>query len=314
MNEKGSSRLIGVPEFSSHYAAAAFAAEARLWLCTTVTLLWVQLGAKNAEDAQQLFLGFTKCFRDWCSQRAIRIAFVYVHETGKRVGLHTHVALFLPVEEPFVAKCRQMFLAWLRAWKKRVAGSSRTKAVRVRGISRPSETIHWLNCSYLLKGYDRAALVVSADNSPDGEPVLLGDIIPWTWEDPGQLAMTTRIGCSRSLGPQSRSRGVEHMIWYGDRKLKPFDPAKLDLFGNLALPKADRMVVDRTHYPYWFKPVPFRSKFDDGCRDIRGLYPAEFLELIQGLPVSGAPAQEPDSDRMSRIIERLAADWENDYE
>jgi hypothetical protein len=42
------------------------------------------------------FAAFTKCLRDWLDGRVLPVAWVYAHEGGDRIGLHTHLILYLP--------------------------------------------------------------------------------------------------------------------------------------------------------------------------------------------------------------------------
>ena len=82
------------------------------------------------------------------------------------------------------------------------------RAIRVRGPKKETPWLHWLTTSYLMKGYDRSAVVQSARNSPDGLEVLLGELIAWPWRDPGPVPLKQRVGASRSLGPDRRAIGV----------------------------------------------------------------------------------------------------------
>jgi hypothetical protein len=127
--------------------------------------------------------------------------------------------------------------------------------------------IHWLTFSYLMKGYDRGVIVQSAPHSPDGLGVYLGDLIAWPWHDPGLVPWRRRCGWSRSLGPDRRAVGVpgglDYLLRKGELRVTP-DSVPVSIIG---------------------RPYPaFRSWYEDGCRDVRQLYPAEFYDKITKLP------------------------------
>ena len=111
---------------------------------------------------------------------------------GARIGLHTHLNLYVPgvppddrpdlqkIYRPDVAPdYRGEFRAWARGWPERQVGRRTPRAIRVRGPKKETPWLHWLTTSYLMKGYDRSAVVQSARNSPDRLEVLLGDLIAW---------------------------------------------------------------------------------------------------------------------------------------
>jgi hypothetical protein len=91
-------------------------------------------------------------------------------------------------------------------------------------------------------------------------------MIAWQWEDCGQGPFNKRVGFSESLGPKQRSvgvpKGLEHLV-YPSTKIDPFD-ARPHHHGPIR--PAERKRVLR----------PFRSKYEDGIRDVRSLYPDYF--------------------------------------
>ena len=98
----------------------------------------------------------------------------------------------------------------------------------------------------------RGVVVQSAPHSPDGLAVYLGDLIAWPWRDPGPVPWR------RCLGPDRRAVGV---------------PGGLDY------------LLGKSEFPVVARPYPaFRSWYEDGCRDVRQLYPAEFYDKITKLP------------------------------
>ena len=90
------------------------------------------------------------------------------------------------------------------------SAGARPGPYRVRGPKKETPWLHWLTTSYLMKGYDRSAVVQSARNSPDGREVFLGDLIAWPWRDPGPVALKQRVGGVAQFGarpPRDRRAG-----------------------------------------------------------------------------------------------------------
>lgn len=98
-------------DFASLYAAADFASAFELWFDTTVSISWRLMGAKTPKEVASAFEAFTKCLRDWLERRCLPTAWVYAHECGRRVGLHTHMILYLPGE---ASPYRKEFRAWAK--------------------------------------------------------------------------------------------------------------------------------------------------------------------------------------------------------
>lgn len=280
------SRLISANDFAAMFSAAEFAAQFELWCDTSVTLVWGLMGANTDAEISRLYNNFQKCLRDWLDKRVLPQAWLYSHECGQKVGLHTHMIVFLPG-----APCsyRDEFRKWVRNWTERQIGGRVPRAVRVRGPKIETPMLHWLLTGYLLKGFDKAEAVQSARNSPDGQPVFLGDLIPWPWTDPGPVTLKQRVGWSRSLGPECRARGV---------------PASLSY-----LLKSNRIVPDG---PIGLKAIHqpiagqgFRSKFEDGIRDVRFLYPPDFCQMITGREPWPADPGERDDEGLDEFIASL---------
>jgi hypothetical protein len=176
---------------------------------------------------------------------------------------------------------REEFRHWVREWSVHFAGRHVPRAVRVGGPRLQEPWLHWLKIGYILKGYDRDCVVQSGRVSPDGQDVRLGGLIPFAWSDPGKVSLKKRVGVSRSLGPDRRSIGV---------------PAGLDYLveePNLApaMCRKDQGAGSRSP-----RMRPFRSKYEDGARDVRVLYGKEFVERVVGLPAIGLCATNDDSD------------------
>lgn len=253
-----STRLIGEDEFSELYAAAEFAAEFHLWFDTTVTLNWGTMGFESTAEKQ--FLAFTKCVRSWWPPHVPYVA-IYAHEHSAEFGLHTHMALYVPFY------LRRQFRDWAMSWPKRQLGKKAPGSVRVRIHKDEQPWLHWVTTSYLMKGYDPNVIVKSARNTADSKPIYLGDLIAAPWRNPGPVRLRHRVGSSRSLKPAARANGVPAGMEY----LKKKQTRIVTLF-----PQAKIEIVPAEDSRY----RPFRSKYEDGARDVRILYPPEFLTWL----------------------------------
>lgn len=260
------SRCIGEAEFAAIYAAADFASEFEMWMDTMVTISWSLFGITTDEAVQAAFSGFTKCLRDWLDRRTIPVAFIFGHEIGPAVGLHSHLNVFVPGE-----RYRSEFRNWVSEWGERFSGRYVPRAIRVSGPKIETPWLHWLRFGYLMKGCARDCIVQSHRVSPDGRDVRLGDLIPFEWSEPGEVTLTHRVGASRSLGPDRRSVGVPTGFDY------LLDEPKVNLANLLAFGAtgSDRNIARAKK--------PFRSRWEDGARDVRTLYGTEFFERVTGL-------------------------------
>lgn len=265
------SRLISEAEFSELYTAAEFAAEFKLWLDTTVTLNWRLMGVED--EAEKYFLAFTKCLREWMP-RGVPHAWIYSHECSPDLGLHTHMALYVRPSD------RRGFREWAMGWPGRQFGERIPRSMRVRVHRNEQSWLHWVTFSYLMKGYDPFAVVRSGRNTSDRKSIYLGDLIAAPFRDPGPVKLRNRVGSSASLKATARANGVpngkEHLKRTSDVVI---DPITGGVLGKLSL---------RDHqYP------SFRSSYEDGHRDVRILYSAEFLDWYDRPNVYAASARFP---------------------
>lgn len=275
-------QLIGETEFAEMYAAADFAAYCQLWFDTTITLNWTTMGLEG--QAEEGFESFMKCLREWWPSGA-PLAFIYAHERGPDSGLHTHIALFA------CPTFRTSLRAWAMGWVERRLGSKVKKAVRVRIQKTTQPWLHWVTTSYLMKGYDRTAVVVSARNSPDGKAVYLGDIIAAPWRNPGSVPFRKRTGTSASLKVGARKKGLPNGVQYPARTR--WEYKIISLFPKVIGEK----VPAEGEFP------PFRSKYEDGIRDVRKLYPDEFLKAVRhGLGIAAAPTPLPTAEEIAAVL------------
>ncbi|GLS54424.1 hypothetical protein GCM10007886_26070 [Methylobacterium gregans] len=296
------SRLISEAEFADHYAAAEFAVKSGLPCDTTVTVSWSLLGCRSDTEVQALFTKFLKCMRDWLAQRNLPVVYLYAHEVSARFGTHTHLAVYIPGGPWTPYDQRSEYRTWVRQWAKRYAKRQQQcrapTAVEVK--TRPQETVwlHWLAFSYQMKGYDKSVVVQSAPNAPNGRSVRLGDLIAYEWRDPGPVTLKFRCGHSDSLRPAQRALGC------------PFTPqhARDDTawLEGFTVEKPYRQPLAKFGVATRRGLTPFRSSYEDGCRDIRGLYPPEFHRRITRLPPIlpiAVPEAETDIDSLMRTLQ-----------
>lgn len=278
------SRLIGEAEFAAQYAAAEFAAAMGLPCDTSVTLTWELLGRVTDQEILDAFTKFLKCYRDFCRQRRLLAVYLYAHENSPKRGVHTHFAVYMPVER------RKEFSAWVRFWVRgfieRHAVPKAPGAVHVSLRPREDMLVHWLLFSYQMKGYDGSAVVQSRRTAPNGRAVMLGDLIAYGWEDPGPISLKHRCGHSDTIWPGRRAVGhpvcdpVDHRAF-----LRTLDVARVDLNAGHASVGGRRGGGEIE---------PFRSSYEDGIRDVRRLYPTELYRWVTQLSDAVPPVAESD--------------------
>ncbi|MFD1190821.1 hypothetical protein [Phenylobacterium conjunctum] len=264
--------FINERDFAAIYAAAEFASKFNLVLDGHVTILWDRLADARASSPQAELTAFLKCLRAWYAHWGISPAWIYSHETGHKVGPHTHFAIAVPVmDSPWALPYRSKFKVWASRYCMHRTGRKVPGALRVRLPNKPTPWLHWLNTHYLLKGYDPAAIVQAAELAPDRRAVRLGDLIAFPWRDPGPRMFRNRVGVSHALGPGQRKVGIPAGL---------YDPA------NYA------SVVDPFGLTSVLRPQPpFLSRYDQGLRDVRMLYPVDFLDRVRPpLTAINAPA------------------------
>ena len=258
------SNFITIQDFAALYGAAEFSLLNGYPLASHLIINWTTLGISD-EGVADAFLAFTKRLRDYLTRRSVPPLWIYSHERGPSTGLHTHLAVFLPVD---TAGLRDDFMEWFRTWPIRQFGRRVPRALRMRVPKAHDPRLHWLIFNYLMKGYDRAAVVQSARHAPGGKAIMLGDLIAFPWREPGITTMRKRFGFSQNLGPAQQAEGLP-AAWTGlCRPAAVFKLTASDLPSILPAP-----------------PRPaFRSTFDDACYDVRQLYGAGFCEWKQVAP------------------------------
>jgi hypothetical protein len=269
------SKLISISNFAALYGAAEFSLLNGYPLASHIIINWTALGVDGDDQVGAGFLAFTKCLRDFLTRDFVPPLWIYAHERGPKTGWHTHMAVFLPVENAVLrAKCME----WLRSWPVRHVDRRVPRAMRMR-IPKAHEThLHWLVFNYITKGYDPSAVVQSARHAPGGKAIMLGDLIGFPWRDPGDMTLRKRVGFSQSLGPAVQANGMP-AAWTGLRKAGgTFRVTASSLPSTLPTPPRSA----------------FRSTFDDARYDVRQLYGAEFCEWVVGAHAQSSSASATD--------------------
>jgi hypothetical protein len=285
------SRLMTEPEFCEVYSAARFAQEWLLYLDTKVTITWEMLGLMDETAVSEGWTAFRKCLTAWMTERRLPTVFIYAHERGRKRGLHSHVAVFVPPNDLWPG-LRREFRSWVLAWAKRTAGRRVPKSTRVRDDGgRPSVIYHWRHVHYLCKGFDKSAVVVPASGAEDGQTIHLGDLIAFAWRDPGYIEMK-RVGVSQSLGfSRRRMKGYPECAAWNCEQPSLADLA-LSMNGVAAaqVPSTPSFSINYGSTPGNLASevcAPWLSPYEYGVRRVEGLYPAEFVEVVEvGYPTA----------------------------
>ncbi|MGF3027058.1 hypothetical protein ACQVP2_30105 [Methylobacterium aquaticum] len=283
------STFITEKEFAEHYAAAEFAAWHGLYCETAVTFWWGALGASDGPSAQKIFSDFLKHLNDWLHERHLPTAYFFCHESSPRIGVHTHLAVYLSLSSCVRLPVRDEFRRWAMEWPQRNGYGRCPRAIRVTGPAKQTPWLHWHRFHYQVKGYDRLAVVRRARNSPSGTDLMLGDLIAWPWQDPGAVTMMPRLGSAMNLGPARRRVGIPK---YCDELRNPPRPKRPVVPREISLAEQ----LQELRPPKVPRP-PFRSRYEDGWRDVRFLYPLDFITRVTNLSyVPEAPQQPPPQD------------------
>jgi hypothetical protein len=282
---------------SSAYAAFEFAAAFDVLMDMNVTLDFGRLGKHGPDEVQAALSAFTRCYAAWCSERLITPAWVASIEMGSDGSYHAHIALHVPGDlGNLPMKFRRAFRAWVRGYTERRGGWV-PRAIKVRGGRKESLLGHWINFHYLMKGFDRTAVLQSGRNSADGKPVLLGDIIARHYRDPGPVALNRRVSISNSLGPKRREFGAplerEFMLPHGPN----WDVLEID--------RSTPLTLHEELFTRWRVPIskPFRSTLEDGIFDVRKLYPPCFYHHVTRMPVEAAFDEAPCETEAEEIFD-----------
>lgn len=285
---------LSIGDVASIHAAAEFAEWSGMSLDMHVTIDFARMGISGPAEAKRALSQFTHRYNTWCHDKYLPAAWIACMEMSSRLTYHAHVALFVPglldwQDGETQMSARREFRRWARTYTDRNFGRHIPRAIWVRGGKRENQIGHWRVVTYLMKGFDRSAILCSGRNSPDGYDIRLGDIVPLNYNDPGPVALRRRVFVSENLGPKQRRFGAPkgfednlprrpnwEMLWADSSKMSP----QYKQSARWTLPQ----------------PVPFRSVFEDSIWDVRKLYPRAFYEHVTGLSFENpaGPCQIPD--------------------
>ncbi|MCU4181787.1 hypothetical protein [Bosea sp. BH3] len=182
--EKPMKRPVLRKEVFKIYQAIAFAMRHHgVVLNTHLTIAWGYLGVSDGEQAAWMLTRFNNEAAKWLKvgyipsvqrrrfgQRASAESsehfYVYVHEWGRRYGLHTHELAFIPPAK------RQAFEAWAEACLARLCGRKYipAQALKITGRVRAAEYervwLCWKWFRYITKTLDPEYRIRCADGSP----------------------------------------------------------------------------------------------------------------------------------------------------
>lgn len=179
-------------------AAAEFAAAFLLYLDVLVTLDFGGMGITAPKEAHSELKRFLKAMNSWLGERTLPVAWIACIERSTAGSLHAHIAVHVPGMRRADGKLhgvryRTEFRRWARGAIARKIGATVPRLVNVRCSLLPSLIAHWISVTYLLKGYDRGAVLVGERNSWDGAELRLGDILPFPYRAPAIPGLI--VGC-----------------------------------------------------------------------------------------------------------------------
>ena len=194
-------RRLNASQFANLYSAVAFANTLGLVMNAHVSITWRLLGIHNHTEAAIILTDRVfKPLRQWYAYQTGRdqFAWLYVHENGRKHGLHTHLMFAIPND------LRPAFRRWLRL---RLSALCRHGSIpkKTRHITAPpSDRIgrQWRYFQYLTKGLD------GSDELPARvgrqSHVLVGDLISQPVENPGDVRCKKKCGVSSLIGVKAR--------------------------------------------------------------------------------------------------------------
>ncbi|MCA1910295.1 MAG: hypothetical protein LDL39_18260 [Magnetospirillum sp.] len=185
-------------QFAELYAATSFANTQGRLLNAHLPITWGCLGYMDHEDAAKALVRFTKCLREWCWENGFVAIYVYAHECGDTVGLHTHFLTAIP----------DRYLRDFKRWALRcLAGISRIKPMpeeACKPVLRAGQSVYaqWALLHYACKGINPYTTI----RQSAGEAVFMRDLLGCDYEDPGEVRCKKRCGTSTNIGAAARKK------------------------------------------------------------------------------------------------------------
>lgn len=260
-------------------SAAQFAADFALPLDTMVTLDFKRMNIDGPHESRAELHRFIRNANAWLYERELPTASIAVVERSPNGVFHGHIAMHVPGMRREDGKLignryRSDFRAWGRRYTDRRLGVHVPRAVNVRTSLCPSMLRHWISVSYLLKSFDRGAVLVSGRNRPDGEALWLSDILAFDYISAGAVGSGRRLFISSNLGPARRLIGTPP-TWEFMLDLQP-DLANFTV--TIADPPPASVPAQAVR-----RSRPYRASVEDGVFDVRRIYGAEFASFVTGV-------------------------------
>ena len=194
-------RRLNASQFASLYSAVAFANTLGLVMNVHVSITWGLLGFHDHTEAAIILTDrVLKPLRMWYAYQTGRDQFtwLYVHEDGRKHGLHTHLMFAIPND------LRPAFRRWLRLRLSALCrhGSIPKEAYYI--TAPPSDRIgrQWRYFQYLTKGLDGSDELPARVGWQSHVPV--GDLISQPLENPGDVRCKKKCGVSSLIGVKAR--------------------------------------------------------------------------------------------------------------
>lgn len=267
---------LGVDRVLEALVAAQFAATIFLPLDVLVTINFTAMGVTRSDHARAELQRFLKTMAAWLNERRLPVVWIAAIECGTGGILHAHIAVHVPGvvkngDRIDGIRYRTQFRKWAREAMARHVGQVIPRLVNIRCGLQQSEVAHWLCVTYLLKGFDRTAVLAPPNASGDREAVTLADIMPFPYRSAGDVD-GRRLFISGNLGPARRKIGMpsgfEYML-----------PAKPDMLALEVIPGANIGVPTR---PPSRVPSPFVAAVESGRFDVREIYGEAFVRFVTG--------------------------------
>jgi hypothetical protein len=275
---------LGADRVLEALAAAQFAAAIFLPLDVLVTVNFSAMGVDDADEARRELQRFVKAMGAWLNERCLPVIWIATIERGAGGILHAHVAVHLPgvMKDGSLIigpRHRTHFRNWARRTMARRTGAKIPRLINVRCGLVATEIAHWMCVTYLLKGFDKTAVLPCGHGSGHRVMVPLADIMPFPYRSAGDVA-GRRLFISGNLGPARRKIGMpagfEFML-----------PMKPDISVLEVMPGANAAVPKRSRG--WI-PRPFVAAVEDGRFDVRDIYGEKFAQFVTKAPSRGGTA------------------------
>lgn len=255
----------------SMLSAGEFAQVMRMPLDTLVTLDFKRLGATDGPAIEKALDRFLRNFYAWCRERGLLAAYLATVEMSYDGRAHAHCALFVPGVTPHSSgkNFRPEFRAWVREYTDRNYAQHIPRAVHLRTENKESMVRHWMRVHYLIKGYDRSAVLLPEYHSGDHYALRLGDLVAYEYSYAGAVPLKNRIRIAQLLGPAQRAKGAP-------ADCRAALPYRLRAFHE-ALDSAATLALDGRLPGH---SAPFVAASDVACWDVRKICGPEFVAFV----------------------------------